>query len=173
MNMNSKHLSQFFLVQLWPLIPWKKSWVEWFFEHLVWHLHNSYNITILCIYTEYQILYFFTGPGNQNIAVLINALTAQITVQILMYTYLSFDWHAIQQASTEAPVVKTVLFAFSDLSLYLSVKQPGSSKVSWHLNSFSWPASSWDWSDLNAEAFKRMPSCTAEQRKQTKVYVYI
>lgn len=79
----------------------------------------------------------------------------------------SHDWRPTQRASTEAPVVKTVLFAFSDLSLYLGVKQPGSSKVSWHLNSFSWPASPWDWSDLNAEAFKRMPSCTAEQHKLT------
>lgn len=52
------------------------------------------------------------------------------------YTYISFDWHPTQQASTEAPVVKTVLFAFSDLTLYPNVKQCESSKVSWHLNSF-------------------------------------
>lgn len=78
-----------------------------------------------------------------------------------------FDWHPTQQASTETPVVKTALFAFSDLHLYLNVKPPGSSKVSWHLNSFSWPARPWDWSDLSAEAFKRMPSRTAEQRKPT------
>lgn len=85
------------------------------------------------------------------------------TAQKLAYTYSSFDWCPTQQASAEAPVVETVLFAFSDLSLYLSVKQPGSSRVSWHLNSFTWPASPWDWSDLNAEAFKRTPSCIAEQ----------
>lgn len=55
-------------------------------------------------------------------------------MQIFAYTYIDFDWHLTQQASTEAPVVKTVLFAFSDLSLYLNVKQSGSSKVSWHLD---------------------------------------
>lgn len=104
-----------------------------------------------------------------SLLLLLMMLVNSPTAWILAYSLSSPGLIGIlpQQVSTETPVVKTALFAFSDLHLYLNVKPPGSSKVSWHLNSFSWPARPWDWSDLSAEAFKRMPSRTAEQRKPT------